>query len=989
MYEYLEVCGGHLSNASKHFLHPRFHDQKLAQLRKQEPRLAISRLETVDQLGDVRHNFGSWNPEEVMLPAGKLPDTMTNTSATIRLIWLDRPRPKYGLVKIPLGKEYALALLTTKVVNSRRGLSHLSSLLWRNMAGLRVNARLVDSSSKIPYEVTELWLAGDRRKDWSAADTSRTDWSNVVKLLLEDKGSLNRAAGNRRKEQEAEELLKRCSDSRAASPMDEPARTQPVVSRSGALGWLTSLEGFVGKVEKVINPNYGLARCYQILPGSSDFKRFFVLFDLVDLKQTMPNECQQLKSLKDAMSAGDSVRLNAVYVEEDNSWNLNYLAMAVTHVRGEAVPPPMPENANALKGSTEVKPEKINNFKIVVSRMVKKPPPIEKAEHRPPPPPSAKPVGPPDGQGKNAFSRRQPTHDRKQRPALHSDRIRLAEQERVAERVWRAGIDRRNEVMTARPSVYAQLRPMEVNKEGTFTYDCKACGIQGMSVEDAEDHINTDSHRRAKEAQPEQPVNSRRHADRMETEEALFLNTNKCITMEERNGKNLFFCSQCDAKRMPFHIVKKHIVSQAHKSKATNNLDSPLLDLECKEMRKVGRTGITYLCNPCAFVSDSIIQMKVHLREEDHVKRTVQFCHVCKEFMRSKSALSDHRFSIAHKKRVAALEEECSKPVEKPSRKKPKAEAESKPLEPAAAAPAIEQAPVVNKDNSSCTICDFKASSKEELEHHVSSASHKRRVYLTTQVMPDGETEMTFKGERCTTIQEMIMIRKAKDIDERSQREKGIRASDELNAAREKLINNLFDGGVLSQLTEKCHVRCNTCKTILKVSEKQKQLTRQLLVHLVNDKHSNKLRVQIKAEEHSGVDRVTAEQREAEEAEAAALASAGSANPDAAEAQEAPPAPSLESSDKEILAWLKTQEDVVCAMSDRLFFCQTCKTGGKVARECLKHIVGPVHDKKMTSAREWRLYIEDMLDIYEHGDGLFKVNYIYTGVMLALKSTFG
>ena len=88
--------------------------------------------------------------------------------------------------------------------------------------------------------------------------------------------------------------------------------------------------------------------------------------------------------------------------------------------------------------------------------------------------------------------------------------------------------------------------------------------------------------------------------------------------MVEKNGKRLFSCADCKAVNMPFHIVKKHVLSLAHRKKDRSRMDPGLTGQECKEMRKVTRTGIVYFCQPCAFQTDSVVQNTEHITDPQH-----------------------------------------------------------------------------------------------------------------------------------------------------------------------------------------------------------------------------------------------------------------------------------------------------------------------------------------------------------------------------------
>ena len=516
---------------------------------------------------------------------------------------------------------------------------------------------------------------------------------------------------------------------------------------------------------------------------------------------------------------------------------------------------------------------------------------------------------------------------------------------------------RRIELMNNFPEVYQQLKPMEIYRLGTYIYECKACGIQGMSIEDAEDHVGQASH---KEAMETGPVQENRFHDRGDAEEALFLNANKAIKMVERNSRKFYNCEDCKASNMTFESAKKHAASLVHKRNDKTQKDASLLDQECKEMRKrLEREGVVYHCTPCFFQTDSIIKNKDHLATVEHKRLTTLYCHVCKEFSKNKSSLEDHRFSIKHKRSCEELERACIIPVS--SKKHDKAKRSNKDKE-NAKEEGGDATPV--PENFDCKFCNFTGDDKEAYEEHVTTASHKRRVFIETQEMPSGGVE-AFSSGRCNTIEEMCLIREGKDINEKVARSKTLRDPEEIKKAKENLVNKLFDSGVLTQLAVKTNVRCNTCRCQL--SGKEKMLTHQLIMHLTGDKHTSKLRLQIKAEEHTGVDRNTAQELEDQENEAAE---------EAAEAEEAAAAavPNADAALEEITAWLSEQVAAV-RITTQLFYCDECKTGLKLARELLVHLTSEAHKAGITEQREWRRYIE-LCDVYEVGENIFKVRYL-------------
>ena len=160
-------------------------------------------------------------------------------------------------------------------------------------------------------------------------------------------------------------------------------------------------------------------------------------------------------------------------------------------------------------------------------------------------------------------------------------------------------------------------------------------------------------------------------------------------------------------------------------------------------------------------------------------------------------------------------------------------------------------------------------------------------------------------------------------------------------------------------------------------------LTQQLIMHLTGEKHTSKLRLQIKAEEHTGVDRNTAQDLEDQESEATAaeVEAGGGGLPVAA----GPAVPSLEATLAEIAAWLMVQKTVV-SITSQLFYCEECKTGLKLARDMLKHLTSEAHKAGITESRDWRRYIE-WCDVYEHGENIFKVcfflfNHFFCNVLL-------
>ena len=257
------------------------------------------------------------------------------------------------------------------------------------------------------------------------------------------------------------------------------------------------------------------------------------------------------------------------------------------------------------------------------------------------------------------------------------------------------------------------------------------------------------------------------------------------------------------------------------------------------------------------------------------------------------------------------------------------------------------------------------------MTQHKKTTSHIRRIFIFTQEMPSGGIEMFEPGERCTTVQELGLIRQGKDIEKEISREKTLRTSQEMKDRQERLLNKIFDAGILTQKEIKTKVVCNTCKSIL--SGKEKSLTSQLLSHIVSDKHKDKLKVQVKEEERTKVDRNTAERLEAEE-----RAKAAAAEDEEEEEAEVPEeaVPEADATELDILTYLKKKDDVMTMMSDRLLCCLSCRTGLMHLRPFFKHYTSSQHEEKITTSREWRQYV-DINDVFEHGTDIFKVCIMY------------
>jgi ferredoxin len=971
VFEFLDTCSNHTTTVAQKMLSPVFTRQSLAShFRKVSPRIAVKRLAVIDVNSlHLQLNFGML-PHVLdlgnRLAPESLPATVKVCPARVKLIWLDRPVPKYGLVEFnPPGAAVPVtALFSSSSVAAPLVGGDLSGRFWCNMPGIRVNAMLADARHRIPYMVSSIWQVGQEPTDREAASEHRLkqEWKTAADQILADRESLNFIVGSIVQAKElAEAEQKRQQDLAETSTVSGSEGMETEESAASKAPWRKSIRNRIGIVDRVVNNNFALAVDYQENPGHRD-RRYYILFDTCDIWIDGQVAQSRQKKMPEIVNEGDRILFNAVHIDVENTWNLNYMATAVVAIKGAGGWVDMPPGALFIDSAADVKVDKLNNFKLVAAKLTKKPPPEDRRPQRSGPMGGGRGRGGPHrGRGMahgHSFNRYDSAVT-----SMGSGPERWAD--RKASENSQATTARRRVIMSDMPELYKELKPMEIYRQGTFIYDCKACGIQGMSIEDAEDHVGQASHKEAVDQEKNSVQMQNRFQDRGDAEEALFLNANKSIKVIERNGRKFYNCQDCKAMNMMYINAKKHVASLAHKKNDRSLKESSMLDQECKEMRKrLERDGVVYHCTPCFFQTDSIIKNKEHLTTEEHKRLTTLYCHVCKEFSQNKAALEDHRFSIRHRRSCDELDLAClqamsvkksDKTKKKPDKNKEEEEKEA------------ESQPAEVPENFNCKFCNFEGTDKESYDEHVATASHKRRVFIETQEMPSGGLDaFSSSGGRCNTIEEMCLIREGKDINEQVAKSKTLRDSDEIKKAKESLINKLFDHGVFTQLAVKTNVRCNTCRCQL--SGKEKMLTQQLIMHLTGEKHTSKLRLQIKAEEHTGVDRNTAQELEEQEREAAEAA---------AEETEAPAAaalavPSLDAALEEISAWLSEQTCVV-SITSQLFCCDDCKTGLKLARDLLKHMKSEAHKAGVTEERDWRRYIE-WCDVYEHGENIFKVN---------------
>lgn len=1012
--EFVESCRDLVRSALPNFFNPWYTMSSNKSLIKKEiPQKVLKNVSIVDTFGNSKHMYGEFLAASADPPTNP-PQNLSNHPAKVCLIHMDRPKPRMGLLEFQIDsggkkvKSYAFFNLKT-VQCQQKSFGDLSKLLSVNMKEeISLNASLVKSTSKIPYVATSVWKTreGPPRKQGADINMLTDEWKKgteaIIKIWMSRTIEMVKKADALESEEtmrRAEKILAEAGGSRDRDdrgrpgfgrdrhgsggrnerqdrPMSPPPQ-EPMEEKPTVWKWEPSLKDKVGTVQKVINNNYALAVSYQ--SQGWEEKRFFVLFDTCDVWINGEVVQKSGKGMKDVISENDSVKFHAVYVESSNEWNLTYLATAVivnknqNVVRDEQMPP----RAILKDGCEELHPAKIQNFKAVAGKITKKTPPVD-----------------PNVQARlEEMKRRRDENDRKramERQKKEEDRRRIAiEQERqdrlaqkASEEAEKKSAARRRELMSGNPDLLRELQGMEIQRGTTKMYSCKLCGIQAMSLADAESHIFEDDHKALKAEKAKEEGATTKFLSREEAEEALFLNEFKEIKSSVVNGKKIYTCEKCKAMRLPMEHAKKHVLSLVHRNNHKQGENFAQLDQECKEMKKKGRVSTSYFCTPCGFTSDSVIATKNHIVEADHKKRTVNYCHACKLFSANRAKYQEHRFSIAHKRKMQELEKpyEEKKKEEKPKVKEDKSR-DNKESNNSDKSEKVEE-PKEPEDPLKCKVCAFDAETEDEMTEHKKSEGHRRKHYLLTGVMAsDGQEDAI--GERpFTSLEHMSMIHRAKDLHDKANKSKSIRIDEDVKKEKASIVEVLFKNGVFQKLGVETTIKCTTCS--VKLQGQARKLNAQLFVHFVSDKHIQRLRVQVKGEDAGQKEGETVAQEE----DVAAVEEGANQNDnreDIAAPEEAmglPPPITVSVhqflTDEEAVEMLKELEDIT-APTPSLHNCSACCTGLMTAKFMMRHVDSAQHKNK-TPGAPWRSLL-DLNSVYEHGPGLFKCLYCNSGFL--------
>ena len=637
--EFIDSCSSLQKNTLPTFFNPWFLNNKEV-IKKEMPRRIPPSIELVDVHRNSKHFFGEFLAISVTPPKNP-PAELSTHPAKVCLIHTDRLKPRKGLLEVSLDRNnQTFVYFSLKSVQSQqKAFGDLTNLMSVNMKDkVSVDAKLVDPKSKIPYVATAVWKTEENppRKSGDLR-TLTEDWKKVVPDIISEWTNKTIEIMRRKEDMEdsmkkAEEALSRAGGKEAKEvpkekqkePAGDPKQTEndfpDLNEENREWRWEPSFRDKLGTVHKVVNKNFALGTSYHWV--GFEERRFFVLFDTTDVWINGEVLQKRNKTMPDAVSENDHIKFNAVHVATDNEWNLLYVATAVivNKTQSGVREDQMPAGAVEKASESNLNPVKVATFKKVAEKLTKKPVPLdpnveERIEIR------KKKIA--DAEKFRQEKARRQEEERRRRKIEQDRQDRLLQKN--AEEMEKKANDRRKELMRTKPEVMVELQGMEILRGHNRLYSCKLCGIQAMSLPDAESHINEEDHQNLK-AEKEKREGTTSTMSRAEVEETLFLNEYKEIKALSLNGKRLYSCEKCRAPRLPLEKIKKHVTSILHKNNHKQQNNSAQLDQECKEMMKKGRVSVSYLCTPCGFTSDSVIATKNHIQEENHKKKTGNYC---------------------------------------------------------------------------------------------------------------------------------------------------------------------------------------------------------------------------------------------------------------------------------------------------------------------------------------------------------------------------
>ena len=298
-----------------------------------------------------------------------LPKTISKIDCNIVFLYRTNLKAERGVVQVkPLGEDSpveCLAYFQYSDVFKQRPLDFickdLATLMPCNSRDkFCVSLQLQDPSSAIPYIVTKIWNETERLKN----DFPEPTILNYIDSYgLKFRNSFIKSMIAACQKEPADVPDKKLSPPSEKKQKAESPRAAPVNS-------LSTKTSLVGKVLKIINPNYALAVCE--LP---DKKPIQVLFDVYDVWARDDGDEEVLanlgKKITDVMEVGDFLRLHAIQMksrEESVKRSVCHMATAVICAKTleDLNDKKFPEDAVVLENWEGVDDNKVENYEKVV-----------------------------------------------------------------------------------------------------------------------------------------------------------------------------------------------------------------------------------------------------------------------------------------------------------------------------------------------------------------------------------------------------------------------------------------------------------------------------------------------------------------------------------------------------------------------------------------------------------------------------------------------
>merc|ERR1711909_2864 len=102
-------------------------------------------------------------------------------------------------------------------------------------------------------------------------------------------------------------------------------------------------------------------------------------------------------------------------------------------------------------------------------------------------------------------------------------------------------------------------------------------------------------------------------------------------------------------------------------------------------------------------------------------------------------------------------------------------------------------------------------------EEQKKTESHRRKYYLLTGTMPSDEQDEDEIGEEkpFTSLEHMSMIHRAKDLHEKASKSKSIRVDEDIKKEKAVIVETLLKNEVFKKLDVETTIKCTTCSVKL------------------------------------------------------------------------------------------------------------------------------------------------------------------------------